>query len=90
MSPYAEREVGRVIQPSSDWYVGAFMVGVLVFGAGFWTGIWSEARKPRPAVEKEIVYRTPLMQFQCTSSERREYIEACKQRIRSGRVQGPQ
>ena len=83
MSPIARAEIA---QPDSDYYVGAFFVAVIVFGGGFWVGVWSEARKPKPVVEAKVVYRTPLVQFQCTATERKEYLEACKQRARSALI----
>jgi|GEM_PF-3632427 len=84
MSPAAERETGRVIQPDSDLYVAGIIFALAIFSVGMWAGKWIESSKPKPA--PEVVYRAPLTQWQCTKQEGREYVHACRHRLLSDAV----
>jgi hypothetical protein len=65
----------------TDFGVALLCVAALAFVAGLGIGADREALKPKPA--PEVVYRAPLMQFQCTKREIAEHIQACKDRRRS-------
>ena len=72
----------------SDLVVALVTWTAIVFGAGFWTSQWLESRKPPPAPVVKVVEVRPLTQWKCDGQERREYIHACVNRLKSARI-GP-